>query len=211
MGVSVAIEYKPTPVFDRILAKMGPADLKKLAKAGAEGAAAATRSWLLRLAASRHATADRLGAKKTDIIHLTAVNTQWEERGGENYVVVPHRMFRRAFEDVTIQPREAKALAIPVHKDAYGHSPKTMAEKFFIWKKERTKDDKGAAFLARTKGKGKNQRLELLFLLYRGRILQKQDPTLLPDGDTMAKAALRGVKRALDKELKAAKSGGGSV
>ena len=213
MGVSVAIEYKPTPVFDRILAKMGPERRKTLEKAGAEDAAATTRSWLMRLAHERHATAERLTAKKTGIIQFVARHTRREEREGSNYVVVPHPMFRRAFQDVTVGPRRAGALAIPMAKDSYGHLPRTFGE-LFVWRRKKGaegKDDKGAAFLARTKGKGKNQRLELLFLLYRGRILQKQDPTLLPDGDTMAKAALRGVARRLKGMLQAARSGGGEV
>lgn len=213
MGVSVAIEYKPTPVLDRILAKMGPEGRKKLEAAGAESAAAATRSWLLKLAADRHATAQKLNARPTGIIRRVAVETKWEERDGSNYVVVPHPMFRRAFQDVTVEPRRAGALAIPMARDSYGRLPRTFGE-LFVWRRNKGsggKDDKGAAFLARTKGKGKNQRLELLFLLYRGRLLQKQDPSLLPEPETMAQAALTGIARRLREVLKAAKSGGGSV
>ena len=213
MAVSVAIEYKPTPVLDRILAKMGPEGRKKLEAAGAENAAATTRSWLLRLARDRHASAQALGATPTGIVRRVATETRWEERQGSNYVVVPHPMFRRAFRDVTVEPQKAGALAIPMAKESYGRLPRTMGE-LFVWRRKKGadgRDDKGAAFLARTKGKGKNQRLELLFLLYRGRILQKQDPSLLPEPATMAQAAMKGVARRLQAVLKAVKSGGGSV
>lgn len=213
MGVTVAIEYKPTPVLDRILSKMGPEGRKTLEKAGAENAAATTRSWLLKLAADRHATAHKLDARPTGLVRRVATETRWEERHGNHYVVVPHPMFRRAFQDVTLEPKTAGALAIPMSKESYGRLPRTMGE-MFVWRRKKgaeSQDDKGAAFLARTKGKGKNQRLELLFLLYRGRISQKKDPTLLPDGDTMAKAALQGVKRRLQAVLKVVKSGGGAA
>ena len=213
MGVTVAIEYRPTPVLDRLLSKLGPEGRKKLEAAGAENAAATTRSWLLQLARDRHASAQKLDARPTGIIRRVAVETRWEEREGSNYVVVPHPMFRRAFQDVTVEPKTAQALAIPTAKASYGRLPRTMGE-LFIWRRKKGadgKDDKGAAFLARTRGKGKNQKLELLFLLYRGRILQKKDPALLPEPATMAQAAMKGVARRLQAILKAVRSGGGSV
>lgn len=213
MSVTVAIEYKPTPVLDRILAHLGDKGRKKLEAAGAESAAAATRSWLLRLAQERHATAKKLEATPTGVIRRTAANTKWEERDGGSYVVVPHPMFRRAFQDVTLEPKKAGALAIPVAKASYGRLPRTMGE-LFIWRREKGaegEDDKGAAFLARTKGKGKNQKLELLFLLWRGRLVQKQDPSLLPGKATLGEAAMIGVRRRLKAILRAVRSGGGSV
>lgn len=210
MGVTVAIEYKPTPVLDRLLSHLGEQGRKTLEAAGAENAAATTRSWLLQLAADRHRTAEKLEARPTGIIRRTAVDTRAEERDGAQVVVVPHPLFRRAFRDVEIAPRSAQALAIPVAKASYGRLPRTMGE-MFVWRKDRTKEDKGTAFLARTKGKGKNQKLELLFLLYRGRISQKQDPSLLPGKATLGEAAMKGVKRRLGAILRAVKSAGGSV
>lgn len=210
MSVFVSMEYKPTPVLDRLLSHMGGQGRKKLEAAGAESAAAETRKWLLRLAAERHETAKKLGASPTGVVRRTAANTRAEERDGEHFVVVPHPMFRRAFKDVEIAPVKAQALAIPMAKESYGRLPRTMGE-LFVWRKDRTKDDKGAAFLARTKGKGKNQKLQLLFLLWRGRILQKRDPSLLPGKATLGEAVAKGVKRRLGAILKAVKSGGGSV
>ena len=211
--VRVDFEYKPTPVLDRLLANLGDDGRRKLERAGAESAAVATRSWLLRLAADRHATAEKLKATPTGVIRSAAQNTRAEEDQGEHYVAVPHPLFRRAFRDVTIAPRKAGALAIPMARASYGRGPRTMGQ-LFVWSRKRGtagKGDKGAAFLARSVGKGKNARLELLYLLWRGRIVQKKDSTLLPGRATLGEAAGKGVRMALGRVLKAVKTSGGKV
>lgn len=211
--VRVDIEYRPTPVLDRLLSRMGPDGRRKLEEDGAKQAATVTRNWLMRLAGERHDTAHKLGAVPTGVVRRTAKGTRPEERDGEHFVVVPHPLFRRAFKDVEIAPKTAQALAIPVAKASYGRLPRTMGE-MFVWSRKKGtegQDDKGAAFLARSQGKGKNARLELLFLLYRGRITQKRDPSLLPGRATLAEAARKGIAARLRSVLKAVKSAGGEV
>lgn len=209
MAVTFQVEYKPTPVLDRVIRSLGTEGLKTLAQAGAGEAARNAQRFIRTLAASRHATASKLGAAPTGVLGRAASGTQAVERDGGWCVSVPHPLFRRAFKDVAIAPVKAGALAIPMHKDAYGRSPRSMTG-LFVWKRNRKADgpeDKGAAFLARSRGKGKNARLELLFLLHRGRILQRQDPSLLPTAEETGAAAMKGISRRLGTILKAVKAG----
>lgn len=201
MAVTFQVEYKPTPVLDRLLRSMSEEARAKLAEAGAAEAAKTTQKYLRTLAGSRHATAGKLGAAPTQVIGRAAAGTT--SRG--DCVVVPHPLFRRAFGDVTIAPRTARALAIPMHRDAYGRGPRTMSG-LFVWSRKRKTlgpADKGTAFLARARGKGKNAHLELIYLLYRGRILQRQDRTLLPSDEETAAAAMKGISTRLNSIIRA--------
>lgn len=201
MAVSFQVEYKPTPVLDRLIRRLSDAGRAELAAAGAAEAARNTQKYLRGLAASRHATAGKLGAAPTQVIGRAAAGTV----AREDCVVVPHPLFKRAFGAVTIAPRTARALAIPMHRDAYGRGPRTMSG-LFVWKRNRKAegpDDKGAAFLARSVGKGKNARLELMYLLHRGRILQRQDRSLLPSDEETAAAAMKGISTRLNSIIRA--------
>ena len=205
MAVSFQVEYKPTPVLDRLMRSLSREKFLELEMAGAEQAAKNTQVYLSGLAGSRHASANKLGAAPTEVIGRAAGGTKAEQRGDGAVVVVPHPLFRRAFGAVTIAPRTARALAIPMHRDAYGRGPRTMSG-LFVWKRNRKAegpDDKGAAFLARSVGKGKNARLELMYLLHRGRILQRQDRTLLPSDEDTAAAAMKGLSARLNTILRA--------
>lgn len=211
MGTTFQIEYKPTPVLARIAAALDAAGRRKLEMEGARHAARAVQKWLLALSATRHATAERLGATPTEIIGRTRSGVKPEERDGAAVVVVPHPLFRRAFQDVAIAPDKQEALAIPVHKAAYGKSAKSFGKDyFFIWRRKKGTDgpkDKGAAFLARSEGK-RPAKLVLYYLLYRGTITQKQDPTLLPPMEQTAQAARKGIDALLRLILQSAAAGG---
>lgn len=207
---SIRIEYRPTPILSRIAAALDAAGRRKLEMEGAREASRAVRKWLLALSATRHATARELGATPTQVIGRTRSGVKPEERDGAAVVVVPHPLFRRAFQDVQIAPDKQEALAIPVLKAAYGKSPKSFdSDHFFIWRRQKGTDgakDKGAAFLARSEGK-RPAKLVLYYLLYRGTITQKQDPSLLPPMEQTAEAARKGVKRALRRILESESEG----
>lgn len=79
----------------------------------------------------------------------------------------------RAYHDVTILPRKAKALAIPIHPAAFGKSPKDFSSLFI---------PKDKAILAMSAGKG---RLIPMFALAR-RAFQRQDPSLMPSDGLLA-------------------------
>lgn len=212
MAVTIKVEYKPTPILDRFIASMSPEERKKLDKAGADNAAKNVQLYLSTLSGSRHKTANDLGAAPTNVIGRTVAAVHAEEREDGCFVVVPHPLFRRAFRDVEIGPRTARALAIPVNKASYGKPPRSMAG-LFIWSRKRKTDgpdDKGSAFLARSAGRGKTKRLELMYLLYRGRIIQRQDSTLLPTPEETGAAAMQGISRVLNATIRKIRMKGAS-
>lgn len=204
-SIETRMEGKAGEFLERLQAQLGEAGRRKMEAAAAKSVAALVQRHLFRLGQERHATAQKLGATPTNVIGRTAEGVSVRQDGADTFVVVPHPMFRRAFRNVEIAPRTAKALAIPVAGEAYDKAPRSFAE-LFVWSRKRGtegKDDKGAAFLARRKGDA----LQLMYLLRKGRIKQKQDPSLLPDGDAQAKAAKSGLS-ALIRRIVAQRKGG---
>ena len=190
MTTTVKIEYRPAPALERILRALPAEETRhRLASEGASSAAGSVAKYLRALSASRHATASSLGATPTQVIGRTASGVKAEERDGAAVVVVPHPLFRRAFRDIEIAPQKAASLAIPIHRLAYGRSPRTIAG-LFLFKA------KGQAFLAKSEGK-RPRKTVCYYLLHRGRVLQPRDETLLPSQDTLALSAKAGVSRFL--------------
>lgn len=205
--IETKMEVKAGEFQAKLQEQLGDAGRKKLDGAAAKSVADLVRRHLSVLVQERHETAKKLGATPTNIIGRTAEGVSVRQEDADTFVVVPHKMFRRAFQDVTIAPRNAKALAIPVAGEAYDKAPRSFAE-LFVWSRKRKTngpDDKGAAFLARRKGDA----LQLLFLLWRGRLTQEQDRSLLPADDELAKAAKRGISAEIQRiRAKSRKEGG---
>lgn len=194
--VNIKIGGRAGEMLARLSQKLGPEGQKTLSKAAASGVAETVRAHLFRLGTTRHDTAQRLGAKPTNIIGRTAEGVAVREEAGGAAVVVPHPLFKRAFNNVRIAPVAAKALAIPVNAVSYDKAPRSFPG-LFVWtrKENRKAGDKGAAFLARAVKVGKKgSRLELLYLLRRGAVEQKQDRKLLPSDADMSRAGKQSLK-----------------
>jgi hypothetical protein len=86
----------------------------------------------------------------------------------------------RALRDVTIVPREAKSLAIPIHALAYNRRPAQ------IWESLNLFIPKGKNVICMP---GKT--ITALYVLVRS-VTQKQDRTLLPSDENFQKAAATG-------------------
>jgi len=109
-----------TPRLDALVKALGPAGIRKLNSRATSRLFMRVRRHLQGLAASRHTTADRLGATPTGYFEKAYANTGYDssEKGGNVTVRAPG--FRRVFGDVRIMPVIAQALTIPVHPLAYG-------------------------------------------------------------------------------------------
>lgn len=188
--IEVKAEDMATPLLEQLARRLGDDGRGKIAAAAAGEVKAAVQSHLFALGEWRHATAEKLGAHPTDIAGRVAEGVTVRQEGAEAAVVVPHPMFRRAFGDTAIAPRNAKSLAIPVAAASYGKAPRSFAN-LFVWKSK-----KGNKFLARRKGKEKG--LQLLYLLWRDRIVQRQDRSLLPDDAQLAAAGRKGASALLE-------------
>lgn len=207
--IETRMEGKTGEFLARLQTQLGQAGRKKLEEAAAKSVAALVRRHLSALGVNRHATAKRLDAQPTNIIGRTAEAVSVRQNGPDTFVAVPHPMFRRAFRDVSIAPRTAKALAIPVAGEAYDKAPRSFAD-LFVWSRKRKTDgpdDKGAAFLARRKGDA----LQLMYLLRRGRVEQKQDRSLLPSDEELSKAAKSGISALVRRIVAKNRQSGGAA
>lgn len=104
----------------------------------------------------------------------------------------------RAYHDIDIYPKEANALAIPLHASAYGISP-------------RENNDRGTYKLFRIKKDGvpgnvlyRNGEDGGLIPMYAlvGHVRQMKDPSLMPSDNEMIDAAIKGANAVLDTILK---------
>ena len=156
---------------------------------------------LARVSETRHATAARLGATPTgfwkDAEKAVALRL-WQ---GDAEVSVTHPGIARAVRDVTIRPRLARALAIPLSALSYGLRPREAEQELG----RRIFRPKGTRLLvaARKGRKGQDKAWDILYALS-GAVFQKRDPTLLPDAKTIDDTLARAALNALDAEARAA-------
>ncbi len=139
------------------------------------------------LAATRHATADKLGASPTNHFaqaaeKVSAPSALTADASGAT-LTIAHRGFTRAFRDVRIVPRESQAIAIPIHAQSYGHRAREL------WDRLKLFIPKGRDIIAANL----NGVLTPLYVL-RASVTQKQDRTLLPSDAEFQAAAVRGAK-----------------
>lgn len=147
------------------------------------------------IAAERHATANRLGAKPTGHFKASDVlPAKVNESDNSVTVTVTTPGIVRAVKDVTILPKEAKSLAIPLHASAYGIQPREL-------------NDRGEYEMFRIKQKGSKEpgnilyrrdgdELVPMYLLVR-RVFQKKDESLMPNQTQMMREAVNGAESAI--------------
>ena len=149
------------------------------------------RSHLFRIAPRHHISAHRLGATPTGHIEKGARATQFTASTNGAEVIIPIPGLSRAFGPLTIAPRNAAALTLPVSPHAYG---------------KRVGDLRASGWnIFRPKGKdtlwGKLQDEDDAVPLYvlKKRVQLKQDRSLLPSdaelGGTASKAMLDYIRR----------------
>jgi hypothetical protein len=153
-------------------------------------AATGTRRHILKAAESRHTTATKLSATPTGYLTKRAGLTEGRGTADGAEITVTGAIFRRVFGPVTIRPREAKMLAIPMRAESYGKRPGEFSDLFVYRSKQ------GRAFLAR-KGAGQG-RFEFLFLL-KSFVILPQDRGLIPSDEQFAQLAELGARGYLRK------------
>lgn len=151
------------------------------------------RNHMRLLARSRHSSSTKLGAKPSNHFKATDVlDPVITENGATVAVTTPG--ISRAYHDIDIYPKEASALAIPLHASAYGMSPREV-------------NDRGTYKLFRIKRKGTNQKGNVLYrqdgdslipmYALTAHVHQVQDPTLMPSSDDMLEEARKGAEEAI--------------
>jgi len=157
-----------------------PADYRKeLFSVGANALASGLQRYLRREAGRRHVTANRLGARPTGLIRKGAARITAHASASDAIVSVPIVGIARAFHDLTIKPRAAKALTIPIAAAAYGHRVRELVR--MGWTVFRPQ---GRDFLMGRKRNGDGEAVALYSL--RKSVVVRQDRTLLPSDDQVS-------------------------
>ena len=139
-----------------------------------------------RLGATRHRTASSPGAEPTGHYERAAADVTDSVQGRSAVVVIPIAGFSRAFHDVTIRPKDAKALTIPIAAEAYGTSVREMRSAgWTIFRPKKSKSLWGSR-------EGVPGALPLYALV--SSVRQPQDRTLLPGDEELGAAAEDGAQ-----------------
>ncbi len=155
-----------------------PADYRQeLFSVGGNALAEGLKRYLRREADRRHFTANRLGARPTGLLRKGAARITWLASASDAVVSVPIVGISRAFHDLTIRPRKAKELTIPVAGAAYGHRVRELARMGWRIFRPRGKD-----YLMGTKEGGE---AKLLYTL-RKSVTVRKDRSLLPTDDQVS-------------------------
>lgn len=185
-----------TPAFRAARAAFTPAARAALHRAAEQPLLALVKRHLAALAQSRHASAQSLGATPTGILGEAARRSYSSSDETAARVAVPSAAVTRTFRDVTITPRPPRrALAIPLHRWAYGVSPRD-------WDRLRgahgplVKVPWGPGILAAKTGGQKKGILTPMYILL-SRVRQRQDRALLPSDAEIRRAAWTGMSAAL--------------
>jgi hypothetical protein len=160
------------------------------AQAAGEQLARVVQRHVLRASAARHRTASRLGATPTGHLSEGAANIHMEKAGKKAVVVVPIPGISRAFGDVRISPRNAKALTIPINSAAYGVRASELADRGWRLFTLPAKQGPGAGILFGRKARMKSA--VALYLLRNSADLP-QDRGLMPTDDEMGEAMALGI------------------
>jgi hypothetical protein len=156
---------------------------------------------LRNLAGSKHDTANRLGASPTGFLARAA-----DAAAGEGVVrsdddgvtlAIRHPAVARAFRDITIVPKTAKALAIPIHAIAYNRRPAQIWESMNLFILGGKGQAVGRNVIAMKEPDGS---ILPLYILVRS-VTQRQDRSLMPSDDEILDAAATGLKGYLRKVL----------
>jgi len=189
MSLSVSVQVR-SPKLALLVAQLSGEKKVEVNRAMAISVRELTRRHLTRLSGERHATANKLGASPSGHLGQAVRAVEGAEITAQNdgaSFVINHAGLGRAFHDVTITPKNAKALTIPVAAIAYNRRAGQF-NNLFVWKNKTT----GNAFLAMRDPSGaKDAKPLLVYLLVRS-VTQKQDRSLLPSNDEWESAAARG-------------------
>lgn len=169
-----------TPMLRHLGRELRGGAASNLHKMLATAAEELTRTHVIGVARSRHATATRLGAKPTGFYSraVDAIRSYADSTGA--MVIIDHPGFARARKDVVLAPTGGrKFLTIPIHRQSYGKRAGEFSDLFV------RKARNGKLYLVRRTPGG---RIVALFLLQRS-AKQAMDTSLLPTDKRYAKTA----------------------
>jgi hypothetical protein len=186
MTIAVSVNSTASPTLARLVAGLSAAGRVQLHEFMGRSASVTVRDHVTVLAGTRHKTATDLGASPSGFLAQAAEKVALGEvTEASATITLRHPGFRRAFEDVTLVPRNARALTIPINPAAYNKTARSMKGLFLA----QGKLDSGKTI--GLLGKLVNGSVVWMYRLVRS-VFQKQDRTLLPDDSELQRAAISG-------------------
>lgn len=177
--------------------------IRKAASAISDYVARQVSAYIGRRAPSRHKSANRLGATPTGILEFTSGNPAYsrgggliygESRGASSYVNIENVAgITRAFHDLVITPKKARALTIPINAMSYAKSAADMERmgwSLFVPRSSRRGKRSGVLM-----GKKGNRTVALFAFAQSVRV--KRDARLLPYGYMISRWAKKAAIQSL--------------
>ena len=135
---------------------------------------------------ARDTVGNRLGGRRTNFWRQMADSLRSSVSGAELKISVTDPRFVQKVYGGTLVPKRAKALAVPVDREAYGRTPETFQSETRI-----------LLFLVRKKGGGFTNLLAgyaggvlKVFYVLKSSVTQEKDPDALPDREGFAAGLL---------------------
>jgi len=164
---------------------------RNLFSAAANALKIEVQAHIRRDAPRRHFSAERLGGQRTNHLTKGAARVSFSADDNHGEVHIPIAGIGRAFHDIVITPRHARALTLPVHGAAYGHRASELSR--MGWTIFRPK---GHDVLMGSR-KGDKEAVTLYAL--KKRVQQRQDRSLLPSdqkiNSVVARAMMAEIQR----------------
>lgn len=179
----------------RVLDVVKPNGKAKLTEAGADSLYVAVMRHVHTYARVHHASADRLGAQPTGHFEDAVDSISHGPDGnGTAAVTIPIPGFSRVFGDVTITPKNAKALTLPINSISYGRRAREMRRLgFTLFKFGKKEGGVNGVLYGYRDG---DDHIEPLYAL-KSRVPLRQDRSMLPTDEDMTAAAQAGMIAAI--------------
>ncbi|MEO8204880.1 MAG: hypothetical protein ABI615_01775 [Chthoniobacterales bacterium] len=196
MNLRISIKDSATPRLASLIATLSGPGRSDLNRAAGAQLQVVTASHVAVLAATRHTTAERLGATPTNFFASAAekvaqASALTADSSGAT-LTINHPGFIRAFRSVKIVPRTARSLAIPIHAISYGHRAAALWDRLALF------IPKGKRVICAKLGGV----ITPLYILCKS-VTMKQDRSLLPSDEEFQEAAIAGAKSYLGGALSA--------
>ncbi|MGN0890525.1 MAG: hypothetical protein ACI4W7_02615 [Candidatus Spyradenecus sp.] len=136
----------------------------------------------------RHATANRLGATPSNHFEQATLTASASAEEAHVFIALPG--ISRAFRALSIVPRRARAITLPIAPEAYGKKASELERDG--WALFTAKSLRGL-LMGKNKATGETKPLYKLL----AKVSQPQDRTLLPSDNALAQATVEGLIRRL--------------
>lgn len=192
--VELSIKATIHPKLIPLLRDLSALARRELFSVGATALAATLRSYLRHQGASRHNTASRLGANPTQHIIKGAARITSRSSSNGATVSVPIAGISRAFHDLTITPKKASNLTIPVAAASYGHRVREL--KRMGWT---VFTPNGRDFIM---GKQDGDKEPTLLYALKKQVVIRQDRSLLPSDKDVSYSINMAIGKSIDQHLR---------